>query len=67
MNTTNLLSLVRFEEEMKDTGTLYILIGNEVSKEVKSPEEAVSLIQEFGVVFPDELPERLPSLRDIQH
>ena len=66
-DSTNLLSLVTFEEEMRDTGTLYVLIGKEVIGEVKIPEEAVSLIKEFGDVFLDELPERLLPLRDIQH
>ena len=66
-NSTNLLSLARFEEEMKDTGTFYILISKEISDEVKVPEAAVPLIKEFGDVFPDELPEGLPPLRDVQH
>ena len=59
-DSTNLLSLARFEEEIKDTGTLYVLIGKEVSEKVKIPEVTVSLIKEFGDVFPNELPEGLP-------
>ena len=55
-DNTNLLSLARFEEEMIDTSTLYVLIGKEVSEEVKIPEAAVLLIKEFGDVFLDEFP-----------
>ena len=40
-DSTNILSLARLEEEMRDTGTLYILIRNEVSEEVQIPEVAV--------------------------
>ena len=64
-DNTNFLSLARFEEEMRDTGSLYVLIGKEISEEVKIPEAAVSLIKEFGDVFLDELPEGLPPLWDI--
>ena len=66
-DSTNLLSLARFEEEMRDTSTLYVLIGKEVSEEVQIPEVAVLLIKEFGDVFLDEFPEGLLPLRDIQH
>ena len=64
-DSTNLLSLVRFEEEMRDTSTLYVLIGKEVSEAVKILEKAVSLIKEFDDVFLDELPAGLWHLRDI--
>ena len=53
-DSTNLLSLTRFEEEIRDTGTLYVLIDKELSEEVKITEAAVSLIKEFGDVFPNE-------------
>ena len=59
-DSTNLLSLARFEEEMRDTGTLYVLIGKEVSEEVEIPEAVVSLIEEFHDIFLDELPNGLP-------
>ena len=66
-HSTNLLSLMRFEEEVRDMGILYVLISKEVSEEAKAPEEAVSLIKEFGNAFLDELPNGLPPLRDIQY
>ena len=64
-DSANLLSLARFEEKMRDTSTLYFLIGKEVSEEVQIPKAEVSLVKEFGDVFPDELPEGLPPLWDI--
>ena len=66
-DSTDLLSLTRFEEEMRDTGTFYVLNGKKVSEEVEVPEAAVSLIKEFGDVCPGDLSEGLPPLRDIQH
>ena len=65
--STNLLSLARFEEDMRDTGTFYVLIGKEVSEGVEIPEATVSLVKEFGDLFPEKLPEGLPLLQDIQH
>ena len=53
----NLLSLARFEEEMRDTSTFYVLISKEVSERVEIPEVAVSLVKEIGDVFLEELPE----------
>ena len=53
--------------EMRDTGTFYVLISKEVSEGVDIPKAAVSLVKEFGDVFPEELPEGLPPLRDILH
>ena len=47
----NLLSLARFEKEMRDTCTSYVLIGKEVSDEVQIPEATVSLVKEFGMCF----------------
>ena len=43
-DNTNSLSLARFEEEMRDTGTLYVLIRKEVSEKIQIPKVAVSLI-----------------------
>ena len=64
-NSTNLLSLVRFEEEMRDTGTFYVLIGKEINNRVEIPEATVTLVKEFRDVFPEEFLEGLPPLRDI--
>ena len=64
---TNFLSLVRFKEEMRDTCTFYVLINKEISKGVEIPKATVLLVNEFGDMFPGELPKGLPPLRDFQH
>ena len=53
-DSTNLLSLTRFQEEMRDMGTFYVLIGKEISERVDIPEAVILLVKEFGDVFPKE-------------
>ena len=40
-------------------------MGKEVSGDTAIPEEAVSMIQEFQDVFPEDLPDRLPPQHDV--
>ena len=48
---------------MQDTGTIYVLIGKDVGEENAVP----PFIEELCDVFPDDLPDGLPPLLDIQH
>ena len=64
---TALLSLEKFDEELKDAEVVYMLLGKEMVECNNIPEEVVPLINEFSDVFPDELPDGLPPLRDIQY
>ena len=64
-DNTNLFSLAKFEEKMRDTRMFYVLIGKEVSEGVDIIEAAMSLIKEFGDVVPEQWLEGLPPLRDI--
>ena len=68
--STRLLSLTRFEKEMQESGVVYALVSKEVEpKEAQMivPEVVLPIVEEFGDVFPEELPIGLPPLRDIQH
>ena len=52
---------------MFDSGLVFVLLGKESSKGSVVPEAVQSLLKEFANVFPNDLPEGLPPLRDIQH
>ena len=62
-----MLSLAKFKEEMQGLEVVFALVGKEVTREVAIPEEAVLIVKDFQDVFPEELPDGLPPLRDIQH
>ncbi|PKI56656.1 hypothetical protein CRG98_022944, partial [Punica granatum] len=64
---TKLLSLARFEEELNESPLVYVLIRKKVATEVTIPTAAAPVVVEFIDVFPDELPDGLPPLHDIQH
>ncbi|KAJ0814782.1 putative nucleotidyltransferase, Ribonuclease H [Helianthus annuus] len=63
----NLLTISQFQDELEDTDSVFVLIGKAVPEEVEIPEAMVPLLEEFSDVFPVELPDGLPPLRDIQH
>ena len=65
-----LLTRAQFEEELTTTQTVYILIEKEEQKvhAIKVFLEVVQpLRDEFCDMFPADLPDSLPQLRDIQH
>ncbi|GJU61710.1 putative reverse transcriptase domain-containing protein [Tanacetum coccineum] len=65
--TGTLLTLSQFQDELEMGDDVFVLIGKEVAKDSKIPEAMIPLLEEFSDVFPDELPDGLPPLRDIQH
>ncbi|GJV20458.1 hypothetical protein Tco_1369478 [Tanacetum coccineum] len=65
--TSTLLTLSQFQDELEMGGDVFMLIGKEVAKDSKIPEAMIPLLEEFYNVFPDELPDGFPPLRDIQH
>ncbi|XP_031387159.1 uncharacterized protein LOC116200451 [Punica granatum] len=67
ITATNLLSLARFQEELHDAEFMFALVGREVVEEGLMPCESLPILKEFQDVFPEELPNGLPPLRDIQH
>ncbi|PKI35517.1 hypothetical protein CRG98_044092 [Punica granatum] len=64
---TKLLSLARFEEEVDESQSIYVLIGKKVAGEATIPTVAAPVAVKYMDVFPDELPDSLLPLRDIQH
>ena len=64
---TVLLTLAQLEKELKLSTTGYMLIGKEVNESSLVLIEMASLVTEFSDIFPDELPDGLPPLQDIQH
>ncbi|KAI3760252.1 hypothetical protein L1987_50645 [Smallanthus sonchifolius] len=65
--SSNLLAISQFEDELVGADNVFVLIGKPVPEEVEIPEAMVPLLEEFSDVFPDDLPDGLPPLRDIQH
>ncbi|XP_076892838.1 uncharacterized protein LOC143544674 [Bidens hawaiensis] len=63
----NLLTISQFEDELVGADNVFVLIGKPVPEEVEITEAMIPLLEEFSDVFPDDLPDGLPPLRDIQH
>ncbi|XP_076898116.1 uncharacterized protein LOC143551604 [Bidens hawaiensis] len=63
----NLLTISQFEDELVEADNVFVLIRKPVAEEVEIPEAMIPLLEEFSDVFPDDLPDGLPPLRDIQH
>nr|GFD24780.1 hypothetical protein [Tanacetum cinerariifolium] len=56
-----------FEDELEMEDDIFVLIGKEVAEDSEISEAMIPLLEEFINVFPDELLDGLPPLRDIQH
>nr|GEZ04291.1 putative reverse transcriptase domain-containing protein [Tanacetum cinerariifolium] len=65
--TGTLLTLSQFQDKLKMGDDVLVLIGKEVAKDSDIPEATIPLLKLFSDVFPDELPDGLPPLHDIQH
>lgn len=63
----NLLSMAKFEDELKESDVVYILIAKEVFGGSDCPSLVQPLLEEFADVMPQNLPQGLHPMRDIQH
>lgn len=64
----HLLSRAEFLAEVNEATDLFVLVVMESNDgSVDVPHQVSPIIEEFADVFPNELPPRLPPMRDIQH
>jgi hypothetical protein len=66
-HSQSLLTRREFITEMLASKVVYVLVSKDSCKGEEIPEEIKGLMGEFADVFPIELPNELPPLRDIQH
>ena len=64
-----LLTPREFEHEFVREGPIFAVVVKETEQVVESeqPPEITAILHEFEDVFPEDLPEGLPPMRDIQH
>ncbi|KAH9716064.1 Endonuclease [Citrus sinensis] len=62
-----LLGKKQFIDVVAETKRVYILLGKESNGDSKIPEAVTPILAEFQDLFPNELPQGLPPLQDIQH
>jgi hypothetical protein len=65
----NIISQKAFEKVANQESVVLVLVAREVTLEVhgESPEEVKYVFNEFQDVFPEDLPNHLPAMHDIQH
>ena len=65
----NIISPKAFEKVAVQESIMFFLVARELHRETREeqPEEVKSVLQEFKDVLPQELPNHLPPMRDIQH
>ncbi|XP_077249180.1 uncharacterized protein LOC143888627 [Tasmannia lanceolata] len=64
---SNFLTSSMFVRESESSGVIYMLVAKDLGMSFNVPSELEPLLEEFKDVTPDELPNGLPPLRDIQH
>ena len=65
----NLISVTEFDQELKNDAPCMILTAREVVWMLASIilSEVTPMIEEFSDIFPEDLPNKLPPIHDIQH
>ena len=69
LKSLHLVNAKTMELEMQKKSIIFALVATDSSEEKNQdlPSEVVPILKEFAQVFPDELPDQLPPMRDIQH
>ena len=67
--SVNLITTKEIERELGEGTPIWILTAKDTLEPLQKehPQEVVKLLEDFRDVFPDDLPDHLPSLRDIHH
>ena len=65
----NLIKAKELEKDITEGNPVWILTTKEIYESVQKeqPPEVIEILEEFKDVFPEELPDQLPPLRNIQH
>jgi hypothetical protein len=65
----HIISLKVTERLVTKGATMFALMAREIEPSIHKdpPEDALPILKEFRDIFPDELPNKLPPMRDIQH
>ena len=65
----NLINEKEVEQEIKEGSVIWMLTARKTQdpSPVEHPQEVRKVLEEFSDVFPEDLPDQLPPLRDIQH
>ena len=65
----HILSAKGFENEAKDPSQVFALVAKEqiTQPQMVVPPAVQPILREFKLVFPEDLPDTLPPLRDIHH
>ena len=67
-NTISLITAKAFSQDVEKGASFVILATKKITKEFNTviPPEVTPVISEFADVFPEDLPDKLPPMRDIQ-
>ena len=65
----NIISPNEFDKEICEESVVFALVAKEIVEDFldEPPEEVKEVLKEFINVFPFELPDALPLMRDVQH